>query len=114
MMKCHHCGEEWTTEKRVKLPGVKETCLACSAYLHCCKNCAFHDPAKNNQCTVPNADWVPDKEGANFCGHFKFADTATALPGSTKDDASRNALDSLFGDSDEPSDSSLLDKFKGL
>lgn len=114
MMKCHKCGQEWTTDKRVKLPGVKETCLGCGSYLHCCLNCKFHDAAKHNECTVPNADWVVDKEGANFCDHFQFADAEADAFGAAKESQARSALDALFGDTDEPSDASRLDKFRDL
>ncbi|MCP4639347.1 MAG: hypothetical protein GY851_02885 [bacterium] len=113
MMKCHSCGREWTTEKRVKVPGVKESCEQCNAYLHCCLNCKFHDTGKHNECTVPNSDWVGDRTGANFCDHFAFRafgdGDSTGQP-----DAGRSALDKLFGDSDTPNDEERLDAFNNL
>jgi hypothetical protein len=114
MMRCHRCGREWTTEKRVKLPGVKETCEECSAYLHCCLNCRFYDPAYNNECQSPTGDWTPDKEGANFCDDFQFCDAEAESAEDTQQNQARTALDDLFGDSARPSDDEQLDRFKHL
>jgi hypothetical protein len=50
MRHCHKCGTEWVSDKRV--PGVKETCPNCTAYLHCCFNCRFHDRSAHNQCLI--------------------------------------------------------------
>jgi len=98
----------------VKLPGVKETCEGCSAYLHCCLNCRFYDPTKNNQCSSPTADWVPDKENCNFCDDFQFADRKPGDSDDTPLKRTRSALDNLFGDEETPSDQQKLDKFKDL
>ena len=114
MLRCHKGGQEWVTQKRVKLPGVKETCEKCSAYLHCCWNCRFYDPSKHNQCAVPNTEWVVDKEGANFCDEFQFADTGGQAATKPPQEKARNAFESLFGAPEEPSDSERLDKFKDL
>ena len=112
MRKCHRCATEWDSIKRV--PGVKEFCSKCSAYLHCCLNCRHHNPAYHNQCAIPNTDWVGDKAGANFCDEFEFA-TAGAPSKETRDaQTSRSALDSLFGDAPTVGDAEKLDKFKDL
>lgn len=113
MMQCHRCGREWVTAKRVKLPGVKETCEECSAYLHCCLNCRFYDTTRNNECQSPTGDWTPDKEGANFCDDFQFRDADAESAEDTEQGRSRTALDDLFGD-DRPSDDEQLDQFKKL
>ncbi|HPO15455.1 MAG TPA: hypothetical protein PLI09_18580 [Candidatus Hydrogenedentes bacterium] len=93
-------------------PGVKEFCAQCSAYLHCCLNCRFHDPSLHNECKIPNTEWVGDRKGANFCDEFEFADT---IPGGnaseTKKDQARQALDGLFGGS-APKPKTLDDLFK--
>lgn len=117
MMRCHKCGREWVTQKRVKEPGVKETCEGCEAYLHCCLNCEHYDPAVHNQCRSTTAEWTVDKEGANFCGDFRFRDAAAERPSARSADEQgkgRQALDQLFGPSDTPSDRDRLDQFKNL
>ncbi|MCC6794011.1 MAG: hypothetical protein IT366_02745 [Candidatus Hydrogenedentes bacterium] len=112
MRKCHRCGAEWDSIKRV--PGVKEFCAKCSAYLHCCLNCKHHSPAYHNQCAIPNTDWVGDKAGTNFCDEFEFRDAAAAAGEAAKTSAARGALENLFGDAAPPSDAEKLDSFKKL
>ena len=98
MKRCHRCGTEWVSEKRQ--PGVKEYCANCSAYLHCCRNCRFHDTTRHNECKIPNTDWVGDRNSANFCGEFEFADTALETGGGEKEQDARRALDGLLGNED--------------
>jgi len=112
MRKCHRCGTEWDSIKRV--PGVKEFCAKCSAYLHCCLNCRHHNPAYHNRCAIPNTDWVGDKAGTNFCDEFEFADPAAAAKDSADTNSARKTLDTLFGDAPSSSNSEKLDRFKGL
>ena len=117
MAQCHNCGREWVTQKRVKVPGVKETCEGCEAYLHSCLNCRFHDLSAHNQCAIPKTEWVADRAKANFCDQFEWrlpgpADERIKAGGDARragdalfgeDEASageecRTDLDSLFGD----------------
>lgn len=112
MRKCHRCGAEWDSIKRV--PGVKEFCEKCSAYLHCCLNCKHHNPAYHNQCAIPNTDWVGDKAGANFCDEFEFKNASAATTDNSAANSARNALDGLFGDTPAASESEQLDQFKKL
>lgn len=51
--------------------GAREACPRCDADLHACRNCRFYDPSKNNQCAEPQAEWVRDKEAANYCDYFQ-------------------------------------------
>ena len=68
--------------------------------MHCCKNCRFFDPGKNNQCSETQAEWVRDKLKANFCDYFEANKRVplTSRGGNIeprKDDA-RTAFDKLF------------------
>jgi len=113
MRRCHNCGTEWVSEKKV--PGPKEYCETCSAYLHCCLNCRHRTPGRHNECAVPNTDWVGDRAGPNFCEHFEFTDASDAqLP---EDDAEvSTAFRALFGDIETPRDEkpmSFEDLFDG-
>ena len=64
-------------------------------YLHCCRNCRFHDAAAHNQCREPQADWVKEKEMANFCDYFEALSKTSAEETSRKEEALKR-LDDLF------------------
>jgi len=114
MKRCHRCGQEWVSEK--KQPAVKEFCANCSAYLHCCLNCRFHDPGAHNECYISTTEWVGDKAGCNFCDEFEFADAdAEDRAGSARARA-RDKLEDLFGSGGAPRDDdyrSRLDQLFG-
>lgn len=112
MRMCHNCGTEWLSDKKV--PGVKEFCDKCSAYLHCCLNCRHYNPAFHNQCAIPTTDWVGDKAGANFCDEFEFKDTGAPSRDAGEAEAARKTLEGLFGETSTRSDSEKLDQFKKL
>ncbi len=99
MYLCHHCGMEWVSEK--KQPGPKEFCERCSAYLHCCLNCRFHEPGRHNECQIPNTDWVGDRRGGNFCDQFEFKTSGAGGedPGAARQ--AREQLDHLLGGAQE-------------
>lgn len=65
------------------------------AYLHCCRNCRFYDPNAHNQCREPQAEWVKDKEMANFCDFFEPASEISSTDASKRDEA-RKKLNELF------------------
>ena len=66
---CWKCG---TSIEDLPLPlGRLVECRECRAQLHACKLCEFFDQRRANQCREPIADFVQDKERANFCGYFK-------------------------------------------
>lgn len=95
MKACYRCGTPWVSEK--KQPGVKEYCTKCSAYLHCCLNCRYHDPSRPNQCVISTTEWVGDRAGANFCDEFEFRDREES--GRSEEERRRavDMLDQLFG-----------------
>ena len=89
-MVCFHCGEEVEVGRKVFR---KETCPSCHAWVHSCRNCRFHDPNVNNQCREPAAEWVSEKNGANFCEYFEPGGGR----GQRRDAGSaRDAFDDLF------------------
>lgn len=94
-MQCFACGAtvELATGERV---GFRDTCSACAADLHCCRNCAHHDPAAYNECREPNAERVSDRERANRCDYFAPAAGAGGGARSGAADQSRSALEALF------------------
>ena|SRR5258706_10463727 len=96
MRTCYRCGSEIATTQRVLKD---DECEHCGQDLHCCRNCRFHDPALSNQCSEPQADLVIDKERANFCEFFAFAERASR-PGRapTEAETARETWRKLFKD----------------
>ncbi len=94
---CHNCGHPWESAKNQ--PAVKDFCEQCSAYLHCCLNCRFRDPAKHNECAIPNTDWVGDRAGANFCDEFDFKHMHEEQGKADAETKAKGQFDRLFGES---------------
>ncbi len=112
--RCHRCGAVW--QGAAAQPGFKETCAGCGAYVHCCLNCRFRNPALHNQCAIPETDWVGDRKHLNFCEQFEFArrPEAGAAPGPGGD--ARDRFGALFGDgapADPPGPKGFEDLFRG-
>jgi hypothetical protein len=94
-MICHQCGGEITVGRIVYR---NDECPHCSSDVHCCLNCSNYEPAASNRCREPNAEWVSDRERANFCDFFipnKLTTSDRGRTASPKEDA-RKAFDSLF------------------
>ncbi|MBI3812015.1 MAG: hypothetical protein HY283_07405 [Nitrospirae bacterium] len=72
-----------------------DVCTGCGSDLHCCLNCRFYDKTVHNQCREPLAEWTANKEKANFCDYFVFADRAGSAAGNSPETA-RKKLDDLF------------------
>lgn len=89
---CHACKKEISGELKV---GRKDACPSCSADLRCCLNCQFHDPTVSKQCRETVAELVREKEKANFCDYFTFADGPAASP-EIEGAKARKALGDLF------------------
>jgi hypothetical protein len=73
----------------------RDTCQRCDADLHSCRNCNFYDPSKNNHCSEPQAEWVRDKEAANYCDYYRpnpILSAKASVPGSD----AKKKFDSLF------------------
>jgi len=93
---CWKCGKQiqYASGSRV---GNRDTCPKCDADLHTCRNCQLYDPGKHNQCTETQAEWVRDKEAANYCDYFhpNLILMARREPAAHADNAKKE-FDSLF------------------
>jgi len=88
---CWHCGQELS---ELDL-GREARCPKCSKAVHACRNCRYFKPGRSNDCLEPIADFVSDKERANFCGYF--AAHPAAYVGEVADaGVLRDAVESLF------------------
>ena len=69
MKVCHKCRRELPFESRILR---SEQCPWCSADLHCCLNCRFHDFNSHNECREVGTELVRYRESSNYCGSFQF------------------------------------------
>ncbi len=90
---CYRCGTPVATVERI---GRRDTCWQCGSDLHCCRNCAFHDPAYHNQCQETQAERQVDKEAGNFCEFFAFRTGARPAAGSGAGGGAKARLEALF------------------
>ena len=92
MRNCHACKKELSGSLKV---GRRDACPSCGADLRCCLNCLFYDRAVSKQCRETLAELVREKEKANFCDYFVFAEDRVAAQdaGGAK---ARKVLDDLF------------------
>ena len=88
---CFQCGEDVDTEGKVMR---KDLCPSCHSSLHCCRNCRFHDRSAHNECREPAAEWVANKESANFCEFFEAGEGSASEAASSG--GARDAFDKLF------------------
>jgi hypothetical protein len=92
MKKCHACSHELSLSEKT---GRKDECPSCHADLHCCLNCRFYDQRASKQCREPVAEPVREKQKANYCDYFFFAETrADSAPDTAA--RARSQLNDLF------------------
>jgi hypothetical protein len=93
MKLCHSCKKSLDPGREI---GRKDECPFCRADLHCCLNCRFFERSAPKHCREPQADLVSDKQKANFCDYFVFADRAEIAAGSADEEKARRSLEDLF------------------
>ncbi len=92
---CWKCG---ASLEALSLPLRRlDVCKSCNEELHVCRMCVEYDTRVAKHCREPTAEEVRDKTHANFCDHFKPKVGAYVPPNTAEVDASRSALDALFG-----------------
>lgn len=92
---CWKCGAA-ITDLPMPLSRLAE-CRACHTELHVCKLCEFFDPHIADQCREPVADFVKEKEHANFCDYFIPVPNAYIPKDNSQSNAARTDLETLFG-----------------
>lgn len=97
-MHCWKCGTEITDISGARKVLKTDSCPNCQFDLHACRNCRFYDLGAHNECQETQAEWVRDKEKANYCDYFEPKKTSSqAIPTSSTDNV-KSALDKLFRD----------------
>ena len=104
---CWSCGESLKDVPRRITRFTR--CPVCRADLHVCRLCRHYDPGILGECRHDRADRVVDKEQANFCTYFRPRRGAHSASEDPAADASRAALDALFGLEGEDVDPSKPD-----
>jgi hypothetical protein len=90
---CHACRKELTLGREI---GRRDECPYCHADLRCCLNCRFFDRAAPKQCREPIAELVREKDKANYCDLFLFAEAAAGARTGDGPENARKALGDLF------------------
>ena len=89
---CYFCGQPFTGDKVYR----NTTCSKCGKDLHSCLNCRFYDKGSQWDCRESISEGVSDKERANFCEYFEYADKAASGDAKKAQDA-KSQLAKLFG-----------------
>ncbi len=89
---CHVCKHELSLGRTI---GRRDECPFCRTDLHCCLNCTLYDRNAPKQCREPVAELVREKERANYCDYFVFAELR-ASSGMAEREHARKTLDDLF------------------
>jgi len=110
-IQCWKCGSEL---KKLLLPFSRsEECSSCNADLRVCRGCKNYAADVADACTEERAEFVADKDRANFCDYFDPHATAYRKQDDVDAQRARNELAELFGEeppadeSDENSNSPL-------
>ncbi|HJO12971.1 MAG: hypothetical protein QGG67_13465 [Gammaproteobacteria bacterium] len=107
-LQCWKCGTEL---KRLILPFSRyEECSTCKADLHACMQCRNYKAAVADACTEDRADFVLDKDKANFCDFFKPNKHAYKAKDYAAANEARSKLAAIFGEeaSDTLNESSVV------
>ncbi len=94
MYACHYCGADVGNPREIFR---NSTCSGCGKDLKICLNCRFYAPGAHWDCNETVEELVADKERANFCSYFAFADKPSRGRAPNAADNARNRLDKLFG-----------------
>ncbi len=95
VFRCHQCGSAIPVGQGEKILRHHD-CSNCGADLKCCLNCRFFDSSRNNQCAETAADWVSNKESANFCDFFEPRTVVDLQSGGAPAEDPRKKFDDLF------------------
>jgi hypothetical protein len=95
-IQCWKCGK---TLPNLLLPFSRyEECSTCKADLHACISCKNYAPGLSDACSEDRADFVLDKEKANFCDFFRVNSKAYSKKDDAAAIAAKASLAELFGE----------------
>jgi hypothetical protein len=91
---CYFCGQPFTGDKVYR----STTCTKCGKDLHSCLNCRFYSKGSYRDCRESISEAVTEKESANFCDYFEYADKDASSKDQKKAQDAKSQLAKLFGD----------------
>ncbi len=91
---CYFCGTPFTGDKVYR----STTCTKCGRDLHSCLNCRFYSKGSYWDCRESISEAVTEKESANFCDYFEYADKTVSGKDQEKAQEAKSKLAKLFGD----------------
>jgi hypothetical protein len=97
-MICWKCATEVAEISGAQKVLRADSCPKCSSDLHACKNCRFYDRQYHNECRETQAEWVTDKERANYCDYFAPSTRTAEGTSGPSNDQVKSAFDGLFKD----------------
>ncbi len=104
---CWKCGKT----QEVLLPFSRyEECSHCKADLHVCRACKHYVAQLSSSCLEDRADFVLDREKANFCDYFQPNPRAYSGSDDSEAKAARAKLAELFGEEPPADDAEQQDK----
>jgi hypothetical protein len=95
-IQCWRCG--------LKLAGILlpfsrlEECPHCNSDLHTCKACKHFSPSLTSSCNEDRADFISERENANFCDFFIPSPASFRSSDRQKSGDARAKLAELFGE----------------
>ena len=102
-IRCWKCSSEI---KKLLLPFSRnEECNSCNADLHVCRACKNYAVDAADACTEERAEFVAEKDRANFCDYFDPHATVFRKQDASNALRARSELAELFGE-ESPADDS--------
>ncbi|MFT6898641.1 MAG: hypothetical protein ACJA13_003065 [Paraglaciecola sp.] len=93
---CWKCGAKLLD---VILPmSRREECSQCHCDQHVCKMCVYYDSASRISCLEEHAEYIADRERANFCDYFSPSNAAFNASARQKQQQAKARLAALFDD----------------
>ncbi|WP_166425911.1 hypothetical protein [Paraglaciecola sp. 20A4] len=104
---CWKCGKDLSNI--ITPVSRREECSACRSDIHACKMCVYFDASNRTGCDEERAEYIVDKERANFCEYYTLSSRAFDETKLDKQRQAKAQLAALFADEDSV-DEKQLDK----
>jgi hypothetical protein len=109
-MLCYKCKKELSSSFAFSC-----VCEHCFTYQHSCLNCQHYSQGKHNDCKIPEADLISDKEKGNRCEYMqaRILEQSSSIEKDKKQ--AENDFHALFGeDPPEKNEKTAKEKFDDL
>ncbi len=89
---CFSCNLAWDVSPPLSR---RAECPQCGHDAKVCRNCSHYDQRAYRACREDQAEWVKEKERANYCSYFTIAKPSSQVDSSSLSTA-KAKLESLF------------------